>query len=64
LGSALIVEVIFAWPGMGRITFEAISSKDYPVLMAVNMIAAIMVISGNLISDILYRYIDPRIRIQ
>ena len=64
LGSALIVEVIFAWPGMGRVTLEAIFSKDYPVIMAVNLIAAIMVIIGNLISDILYRFIDPRIRIQ
>ena len=63
LGSALIIEVIFAWPGMGRVTYEAIFSKDFPVIMAVNLIAGVMVIGGNLISDLLYRFIDPRIRI-
>jgi peptide/nickel transport system permease protein len=63
LGSAFIVEVIFAWPGMGRVVYEAIFSKDYPVIMAVNLIAGIMVIIGNIISDCLYRFIDPRIRI-
>ncbi len=64
LGSAFVVEVIFAWPGMGRMTFEAIFSKDYPVLMAANLIAGIMVIAGNLISDLLYRFFDPRIQIK
>lgn len=62
LGGAFIVEVIFAWPGMGRIAYEAVFAKDYPVIMAVNLIAAVMVILGNLISDGLYRLIDPRIR--
>jgi len=64
LGSALVVEVIFAWPGMGRVTYEAIFSKDYPVIMAVNLIAGLLVITGNLISDLLYRFIDPRIRVK
>lgn len=63
LSGAFIVEVIFAWPGMGRITYEAIFAKDYPVLMAVNLIAATMVIAGNLLSDLLYRFIDPRIQL-
>ncbi len=64
LGSTLVVEVIFAWPGMGRVAFEAFFSKDYPVIMAVNLTAGIMVIVGNLISDMLYRMIDPRISIR
>ncbi len=64
LGSALVVEVIFAWPGMGRVTYEAIFSKDYPVIMSVNLIAGVLVIAGNFISDMLYRFIDPRIRIK
>ena len=63
LGSAFIVEVIFAWPGMGRIAFEAIFAKDYPVLLATNLIAGIMVVIGNLISDLLYQFFDPRIHI-
>ncbi len=61
LGGAFIVEVIFAWPGIGRLTYEAIFARDYPVIMAVNLIAAIMVITGNFISDLLYRFMDPRI---
>jgi len=61
LGGALIIEVIFAWPGMGRITYEAILAKDFPVIMAINYIAALMVISGNLIADVLNKIIDPRI---
>lgn len=63
LSGAFIVEVIFAWPGMGRVTYEAIFAKDYPVIMAVNLIAATMVICGNLLSDLLYRFVDPRIRL-
>ena len=64
LGSTLIVEVIFAWPGMGRVTYEAILSKDYPVVIAVNLIAAIMVILGNIVSDLLARWVDPRVRVR
>lgn len=63
LGGAFIVEVIFAWPGMGRVTYEAVFSKDYPLMMATNLIAAVMVITGNLISDLLYRIVDPRIQL-
>lgn len=63
LCSAFIVEVIFAWPGMGRITYEALFAKDLPVIMATNMIAAILVITGNFISDIIYKFIDPRISV-
>ena len=63
LSGALIVEVIFAWPGMGRVTYEAIFAKDLPLLMAVNLIAGIMVVVGNFIADISYQWIDPRMRI-
>ncbi len=62
LGGALVIEVIFAWPGMGRVAYEAIMANDMPVIMAVNLVAAAMVVTGNLISDVLYRYIDPRIQ--
>lgn len=63
ISGAFIVEVIFSWPGIGQLTYEAVLAKDYPVLIMMNFIAAIMVIAGNLISDIIYRLIDPRIRI-
>jgi peptide/nickel transport system permease protein len=61
LGGAFIIEVIFAWPGIGRLTYEAVFAKDYPVLMSINFILAIMVIAGNLFSDILYKFVDPRV---
>lgn len=63
LSGAFIIEVIFAWPGMGRITYDAIFAKDIPLLMAVNFIVAVMVLLGNLIADLLYNVIDPRVRI-
>lgn len=61
LGGALVIEIIFAWPGMGRIAYEAVTAKDFPVIMAVNYSAAVMVIAGNLIADMLYHLVDPRI---
>jgi peptide/nickel transport system permease protein len=63
LSGALVVEVIFAWPGMGRVAYEALFAKDYPVLFAVNFIAAAMVIIGNLLADALYQFVDPRTRV-
>ncbi|KPK28985.1 MAG: hypothetical protein AMJ61_00405 [Desulfobacterales bacterium SG8_35_2] len=62
LGGAVITEYIFSWPGMGRITVEAIFAYDYPIILASTAIAAVAVVIGNLLSDILYRVIDPRIR--
>lgn len=61
-GGAFLIEIIFAWPGMGRITFEAIFSRDYPVILAATGLSAIMVIAGNFIADVLYKFADPRIR--
>ena len=62
LGGAFITEIIFAWPGMGRVTFEAVFSRDYPVVLAATGLSAAMVIAGNLIADMLYRFADSRIR--
>jgi peptide/nickel transport system permease protein len=62
LGGAVITEYIFAWPGMGRITVNAIFTHDYALILATTIIAAIAVIIGNYISDILYAMADPRIR--
>ncbi|HLN65495.1 MAG TPA: ABC transporter permease [Symbiobacteriaceae bacterium] len=62
LGGAIITEQIFSWPGMGRLSIEAISSRDYPVLMGLNLMAALLVVIGGLISDIMYSLADPRIR--
>ena len=62
LGGAVITEFVFAWPGMGRITVNAIYTHDYPLILATNFIATFAVISGNFISDVLYYFADPRIR--
>ncbi len=63
LGGAVITEYIFAWPGMGRLTVEAVFTHDYPLIMATNLIAATAVVFGNMISDLLYKWVDPRIRL-
>ncbi|NUO83384.1 ABC transporter permease [candidate division KSB1 bacterium] len=62
MGGAFLTEIIFAWPGMGRVTFEAIFSRDYPVVLAATSLSAFTTIGGNFVADVLYRIADPRIR--
>jgi len=62
ISGSFIIETIFAWPGMGRLGYEAIMGYDYPVVMGVGVIATLLTLLGILISDILYAKIDPRIR--
>ena len=62
LGGAVIVETIFSWPGMGRLAINAISRRDYPVIMASVLVFSVVFVLANLIVDILYTIIDPRIR--
>ncbi|MFW5947796.1 MAG: ABC transporter permease [Gemmatimonadota bacterium] len=59
---SVFVEVIFSWPGMGRVMVDAILQRDYPVVMATSFIFALVVILGSLIADILYAAADPRVR--
>jgi peptide/nickel transport system permease protein len=59
---ALFIEYIFAWPGMGRTLYEAILTRDYPLVMAGTFFFAAMVVLANLVADVLYAVIDPRIR--
>ncbi len=61
-GGAVITESIFAWPGMGRLFYHSIQSRNYPVVMGIVMITAVLVIAGNLLADIAYAFLDPRIR--
>lgn len=61
LGGATIIETIFAWPGMGRLTVEAVGGRDYPVIMATTTIAATLTVVGNLLADISYAAVDPRV---
>jgi peptide/nickel transport system permease protein len=59
---ALVTETIFSWPGIGRLTIDATRNFDYPVLMGVLLITSILVVLANLIADIAYAVIDPRIK--
>jgi ABC-type dipeptide/oligopeptide/nickel transport system permease component len=63
VNAAVIVEVIFAWPGIGRLLYEGIFQRDFPLVQGVVVMAGFMIVGVNLIVDILYAYIDPRIRL-
>lgn len=62
IGGAAIIETLFAWPGMGRLAVEAVTGRDYPMIMAVTTIAACLTVVGNLLADIAYGIVDPRVR--
>jgi peptide/nickel transport system permease protein len=62
LGGAIIVETIFQWPGMGMLGWRATTTRDYPILMGVTLISATMILLSNLLADVLYGLVDPRIR--
>ena len=59
---AMIAEVVFAWPGLGRLLYDAIKYRDFPIVQAVILVMTVVTILVNLVVDILYAYIDPRIR--
>lgn len=63
IGGSVIFETIFAWPGIGRLGYEAILSRDYPVIISINFLAAVLTLVGTLVSDLLYMLVDPRIRL-
>jgi peptide/nickel transport system permease protein len=62
LSGALITEVVFAWPGLGRVTYDAILARDSPVLLATTAISAVLVVGCNLVADLLHAAADPRVR--
>ncbi len=61
LGGAVLIERVFAWPGLGLLGVEAVNGRDYPVILATTMIAAVLVILGNLLADVTYAIVDPRV---
>src|SRR6266851_2581520 len=63
VNAAVIIEVIFAWPGIGRLLYEGIFQRDFPLVQGVVIMAGFMIVGINLIVDILYAFIDPRIRL-
>ena len=63
LGGAIIVETVFSWPGLGRLVIEAINNRDFPIIIAVNMVFATVIVLSNLAVDLTYAVLDPRIRL-
>ncbi len=64
LGGAVVIETIFAWPGMGRLTINAVFQQDYPLVLGAGMFFAVLTIIGYLLSDIFYALVDPRVRLE
>ncbi|KPB00196.1 ABC transporter permease, partial [Ahrensia marina] len=64
LAGAVIVETVFAWPGLGLLTVQSISSRDFLVVQAVVLLGAFVTIAANLAADILYSVVDPRVRLE
>ena len=62
IGGAVIMENIFNLPGLGRLMLTALSARDYPVISGINMFFATAVVAINLVIDLIYGYLDPRVR--
>ncbi len=62
LSGSLVVEVVFAWPGVGRLAYDAILSRDYPVVLATTALAGVLVVAGTLLADLFQAAADPRVR--
>lgn len=63
IGGSVIIETIFSWPGLGRLGYDAIMSRDLPVVLSINFMTAVLVLAGTTLSDILYAFVDPRIKL-
>jgi len=61
VGGAVVIETVFAWPGLGRLTYDALLQRDYPVLLGIFLVMSVLVIVLNLVTDAIYRMIDPRV---
>jgi len=64
IAGAVLTETVFAWPGVGRLTFEAIFARDYPILMGILIVIGVTVVIANILTDIVYSWLDPRVRYQ
>ena len=60
---AVVVEVVFSWPGIGRLLFDGLINRDFPLVQGVVVLAGVMIVGTNFIVDVLYGYLDPRIRV-
>lgn len=62
VGGAVVTEKVFALPGMGRLAVDAVSARDYPTIIAINLLLSVLVVLGNMLADVAYGWVDPRIR--
>ena len=62
VAGAALVEIVFAWPGMGRMTLSAVFRRDYPLLMGIYLVISVSVALASLVTDLVYSWLDPRIR--
>jgi peptide/nickel transport system permease protein len=62
VSGALVIEVVFGWPGMGRVTYDAVMAQDIPVVLAAVFLATILVVAGSLLADLGLALVDPRLR--
>lgn len=62
LGGSVVIESVFGWPGLGTYSISAVTQRDYPVIMGINFVAAVLVLFSNLLADVAYAFVDPRIR--
>jgi peptide/nickel transport system permease protein len=63
LGGVIVVEVVFAWPGLGRLVYNSVAARDYPVIQGAVLLIAVLFLAVNLVVDLLYAIADPRIRL-
>ncbi len=62
VSGSILIERIFAWPGLGALMYESVFTRDYPTLLGLTVISAVLVVAGNLLADVLYLIADPRLR--
>ena len=62
VAGAITVEVVFNWPGLGTLTVDALASRDYPILQGVFLLLSVSIVLGNLLADLVYGLLDPRVR--
>jgi peptide/nickel transport system permease protein len=63
VGGAVLIEMVFAWPGIGRLLFEALVQRDYSLLLGTFLVTAALAVSFNVITDLVYTLVDPRIEL-
>ena len=64
LTGTVVIESVFAWPGLGQLSIEAIKNNDFPVMAAIILLFGLVYLTANMLVDLLYMYLDPRIRVE